>query len=104
MHFSPLHRRLPGADYTFRCFGATQRKCAPSRTPVEVDVAEIPERVKTRGQLVEEAISAALDRDWKTALDLNQEIVSRFGVDEETHNRLGKLHTELGKMDEALSD
>ena len=67
-------------------------------------MAEIPERVKTRGQLVEEAISAALDRDWKTALDLNQEIVSRFGVDEETHNRLGKVHTELGKMDEALSD
>ncbi len=67
-------------------------------------MAEIPERVKTRGQLVEEAISAALDRDWKTALDLNQEIVSRFGVDEETHNRLGKLHTEAGKMDEALSD
>lgn len=66
-------------------------------------MAEIPERVKPRSQLVEEAISAALERDWKTALELNEEIVSRFGVDEETHNRLGKVHTELGKMDEALS-
>ena len=67
-------------------------------------MAETPERVKTRSQLVEEAISAALERDWKTALDLNQEIVSRFGVDEETHNRLGKVHTELGNMDQALTD
>ncbi|HEV3235091.1 MAG TPA: tetratricopeptide repeat protein [Candidatus Dormibacteraeota bacterium] len=66
-------------------------------------MAEIPERVKTRSQLVEEAISAALERDWKNALELNQEIVSRFGVDEETHNRLGKVYTELGKMDDALS-
>lgn len=67
-------------------------------------MTEVPERVKTRGQLVEEAISAALDRQWKTALELNQEIVERFGVDEETHNRLGKAFTELGKMDDALSE
>lgn len=66
-------------------------------------MAEVPERVKPRTQLVEEAISAALERDWKAALELNQEVVERFGVDEETHNRLGKVYTELGKMDEALS-
>ncbi|MEA2647296.1 MAG: hypothetical protein QOE92_2379 [Chloroflexota bacterium] len=66
-------------------------------------MAEIPERVKTRTQLVEEAINAALEREWPKALELNEEIVERFGVDEETHNRLGKVHTEMGKMDDALT-
>ena len=66
-------------------------------------MAEVPERVKTRTELVEEAINAALDRNWKLALELNQEIAERYGVDEETHNRLGKAYTELGKLDDALS-
>jgi tetratricopeptide (TPR) repeat protein len=66
-------------------------------------LAEVPERVKTRTELVEEAINAALDRNWKQALELNQEIAERYGVDEETHNRLGKAYTELGKLDDALS-
>ena len=66
-------------------------------------MAEVPERTKTRTQLVEEAINAALDRSWQSALELNQEIAERFGVDEETHNRLGKAHTELGKLDDALT-
>jgi tetratricopeptide (TPR) repeat protein len=44
-----------------------------------------------------------LDRQWQKALALNEEIVERFGADEETHNRLGKVFTELGKMDDALS-
>jgi tetratricopeptide (TPR) repeat protein len=66
-------------------------------------LAEVPERTKTRTQLVEEAINAALDRGWQTALELNQEIAERFGVDEETHNRVGKAYTELGKLDDALT-
>ena len=66
-------------------------------------MADVPERVKTRTELVEEAINAALDRSWQTALELNQEIAERFGVDEETHNRLGKAYTELGKLDDALT-
>jgi tetratricopeptide (TPR) repeat protein len=66
-------------------------------------LAEVPERTMTRTQLVEEAINAALDRSWQTALELNQEIAERFGVDEETHNRLGKAYTELGKLDDALT-
>lgn len=66
-------------------------------------MAEVPERVKTRTELVEEAINAALDRNWKLALELNQEAAERYGVDEETHNRLGKAFTELGKLDDALS-
>ena len=66
-------------------------------------MAEVPERVLTRSQLVEEAINAALARDWKTALELNQEIVERFDTDEETLNRIGKAFTELGKLDDALT-
>lgn len=66
-------------------------------------MAEVPERTKTRTQLVEEAINAALERNWQAALELNQEIAERFGLDEETHNRLGKAFTELGKLDDALS-
>lgn len=65
-------------------------------------MAEVPERVLTRSQLVEEAIDAALNREWQTALDLNLEVVDRFGTDEETNNRLGKAYTELGKLDDAL--
>ena len=66
-------------------------------------MADVPERVKTRTELVEEAINAALDRKWKDALEINQEIAERYGVDEETHNRLGKAHTELGNLDDALT-
>lgn len=65
-------------------------------------MAEVPERVKTRAQLVEESLNAALGGEWQEALDLNQQILERFGVDEETNNRTGKALTELGRLDEAL--
>lgn len=67
-------------------------------------MAEVPERAKTRTQLVEEAIQAALDAEWSRALELNQEIRERFGADEEVNNRLGKAQTELGKLDDALGN
>ena len=57
----------------------------------------------TRTQLVEEALTAALSGDWKTALELNQEVLERFGADEETNNRTGKALTELGRFDEAVA-
>lgn len=66
-------------------------------------MTEIPERVKTRTQLVEEAIVAALEADWKGALALNLEVSERFGADEEVNNRLGKAYTELGRLDNALA-
>ncbi|MGI8608864.1 MAG: hypothetical protein ACR2MY_06505 [Candidatus Dormibacteria bacterium] len=66
-------------------------------------MAEVPERVKTRAQLVEEALNTALGGEWQEALDLNQQILERFGVDEETNNRTGKALTELGRLDEALA-
>jgi tetratricopeptide (TPR) repeat protein len=65
-------------------------------------LAEAPERVKTRAQLVEESLNAALGGEWQKAFELNQQIIDRFGVDEETHNRTGKALTELGRLDEAL--
>ncbi|GAC1328877.1 MAG: hypothetical protein NVSMB17_04730 [Candidatus Dormibacteria bacterium] len=66
-------------------------------------MAEVPERVKTRTELVEEALNAAMSGDWQTALELNHEVVERFGADEETHNRTGKALTELGRLDEAVA-
>jgi tetratricopeptide (TPR) repeat protein len=66
-------------------------------------LAEVPERVKPRLQLVEEAIAAALEADWEAALALNLEIVERFGADEEVNNRLGKAYTELGRLDDAMT-
>ena len=66
-------------------------------------MAEVPERVKTRAQLVEESLNAALGGQWQEALDLNQQIIERFGSDEETNNRTGKALTELGRLDEALA-
>ena len=66
-------------------------------------MAEAPERVKTRAQLVEESLNAALGGEWQEAFDLNQQVIDRFGVDEETHNRTGKALTELGRLDEALA-
>ena len=66
-------------------------------------MAEVPERVKTRAQLVEESLNAALGGEWQQALELNQQISERFGADEETNNRTGKALTELGRLDEALT-
>jgi tetratricopeptide (TPR) repeat protein len=66
-------------------------------------LADAPERVKTRTELVEDALNSALGGEWQGALDTNQAILDRFGVDEETHNRTGKAFTELGRLDEALA-
>jgi len=66
-------------------------------------LAEVPERVKTRTELVEDALNAALSGDWQTAFELNHEVVERFGADEETNNRTGKALTELGRLDEAVA-
>jgi hypothetical protein len=64
-------------------------------------LAEFAERVKPRAQYVDEAIAAALAGRWTEAVELNRTIIDRFGADEDTLNRLGKAHTELGQLDEA---
>ncbi len=61
------------------------------------------ERVKPRTLYVEEAIQAALESRWAEALATNQALLERHGPDEDTHNRLGKALTELGRLDEALA-
>lgn len=60
------------------------------------------ERVKPRSLYVDEAIQAALESRWSDALATNQALLERHGADEDTHNRLGKALTELGRLDEAL--
>jgi len=60
------------------------------------------ERVKPRTLYVEEAIQAALESRWSEALAINQALLERHGPDEDTHNRMGKALTELGRLDEAL--
>ena len=60
------------------------------------------ERVKPRSLFVEEAVQQALESRWTDALATNQAIIERYGADEDTHNRIGKALTELGRLPEAL--
>jgi hypothetical protein len=64
-------------------------------------------RPKTRRQLVEQARRAALDGEWETAIQLNQEIIERSPRDAEAHNRLGRALLEfrrVGAAHEAYSN
>lgn len=63
---------------------------------------ENAERLKPRGIYVEEAIQAALEARWEDALALNRALLERHGADEDTHNRIGKAMTELGRHKEAV--
>ncbi|MBV8527963.1 MAG: tetratricopeptide repeat protein [Candidatus Dormibacteraeota bacterium] len=60
------------------------------------------ERVKPRSMFVEEAVQQALESRWADALATNQALMEKYGADEETHNRVGKALTELGRLPEAL--
>jgi hypothetical protein len=51
---------------------------------------------------VDEAIQFALESRWDEALATNESLIERHGPDEDTHNRLGKALTELGRPQEAL--
>lgn len=66
----------------------------------EEQVAE--ERVKPRSMFVEEAVQQALESRWAEALATNETLIERYGADEDTHNRIGKALTELGRLPEAL--
>ncbi|MDQ6883566.1 MAG: tetratricopeptide repeat protein [Candidatus Dormibacteraeota bacterium] len=65
-------------------------------------MAEFAERTKPRAQFVDEAIELALASRWAEAAQVNRAIVDRFGVDEDTLNRLGKAYTELGQIEDAV--
>jgi hypothetical protein len=56
---------------------------------------------KTRRQIVEDTRRAALDGDWKGAIELNQELLVRFPRDADAYNRLGRALIELNKLSAA---
>ncbi len=57
--------------------------------------------LKTRTQYSEEAIQLAIEGRWDKAVELNREMLAKFGPDEDANNRLGKALTELGRLAEA---
>jgi tetratricopeptide (TPR) repeat protein len=59
------------------------------------------EHLKPRSQYVDDAIRLAMESKWEEAVDVNRTIVDNFGPDDQTHNRLGKALTELGRLEEA---
>ena len=64
--------------------------------------AEFGERLKPRGQYVEDAIELAIEGKWADAAELNNFVIEKFGPDEQTCNRLGKAYIELGMISAAL--
>ena len=69
--------------------------------------AEPGEHLKPRAQYMEEAVQMAIAGRWEEAAELNRFLIEHFGPEiprqqlEETHNRLGKALTELGKLKDA---
>jgi hypothetical protein len=62
---------------------------------------ETGEHLKPRSQYADEAVQLAIAGKWDEAVKLNKFIIESFGADEETHNRLGKALSELGKLKDA---
>jgi tetratricopeptide (TPR) repeat protein len=73
---------------------------------MDVDNITIPEnnpavRRVTRRQLVQQAITLAMQSRWQEAIEANKQIVDITSGDAEAYNRLGKAYTELGRIAEA---
>ncbi|MGH7609189.1 MAG: hypothetical protein ACREOD_04500 [Candidatus Dormibacteria bacterium] len=66
-------------------------------------MAEASDHPKSKIQAAEEAVQLALASRWVEALAANDELVERFGLDEETSNRRGKALLELARLDKALA-
>jgi tetratricopeptide (TPR) repeat protein len=64
-------------------------------------LAEVGEFPKSKIQAAEDAVNLALASRWQEALAVNDELVERFGPDEEISNRRGKALLELGRLEEA---
>lgn len=64
-------------------------------------MAEVGEVPKSKLQAAEEAVSLALASRWPEALAINDELIERFGPDEDICNRRGKALLELGRLEEA---
>lgn len=68
------------------------------RTAALAEVGEVP---KPKLQAAEEAVGLALASRWEEALAVNDDLLERFGPDEETYNRRGKALLELGRLEAA---
>ncbi len=55
---------------------------------------------RLRRQLAEQAIAAATNADWESAVELNKRILD-LGADSEAENRLAKAYWELGELAQA---
>jgi tetratricopeptide (TPR) repeat protein len=64
------------------------------------DFAEETRRVNRR-QLIQQAITLAMQSRWQEAADMNRQIVEMTPDDAEAYNRLGKAYTELGRIADA---
>ncbi|MGC8461074.1 MAG: tetratricopeptide repeat protein [Candidatus Dormibacteria bacterium] len=64
-------------------------------------MADTVEQKHSRMELVDEAIQLALQSRWEEALAKNLEVLERYGEDEDTQNRLGKVLLELGRLEES---
>lgn len=54
-----------------------------------------------QNQLSNLAINAAIESNWKKAIDLNKQLLSTNPHNLEAHNRLGRAYLELGNLDQA---
>lgn len=52
----------------------------------------------------QQAIDAALSKDWQKALDLNKELIKEYPNDVETLNRLARTYLELGEVAKAKTN
>jgi hypothetical protein len=64
-------------------------------------LAEVGDFPKPKLQAAEEAVGLALASRWEEALEVNDDLLERFGPDEETYNRRGKALLELGRLEDA---
>ncbi len=57
----------------------------------------------SRRQLIQQAITLAMQSRWQEAADANVLLVEMVPTDGEAYNRLGKAYTELGRVQDARS-
>jgi len=59
------------------------------------------EQSRIRRQSSREAITLALQGQWREAVAVNKKLIEAFPNDVEAHNRLGRAYMELGDFAEA---
>ena len=59
------------------------------------------DKVKTKQERTKAAIALAMQGRWTEAVAVNRSLIDDFPGDLESHNRMGRALTELGRIDEA---